>query len=219
MGSPRCWAAVAELASGKFITLEGGEGAGKSTLSRGLAAALQARGVDVVLTREPGGTPGADEIRELLVKGETGRWGLKTEALLFSAARLDHLERRIRPALAAGQWVICDRYYDSTYAYQVAARGLDPAFFDALVALVGFDTPDLTLILDLPPEMGLKRSRGATVQEDRYERMDLAFHTRVRAGFAARAAAAPARFVTIDATGQKAATLAAALNAIDTRLT
>jgi dTMP kinase len=143
------------MAQGRFITLEGGEGAGKSTLARGLGNALRARGRDVVLTREPGGAPGADAIRALLVEGEANRWSATEEALLFAAARLNHLTHTVRPALSRGAWVICDRYIDSTRAYQVGGGGLDGASIDALHKQIGADTPDLTLVLDTEPKAGL----------------------------------------------------------------
>src|SRR5262245_25763391 len=146
------------MVAGRFITLEGGEGAGKSTLSRGLAEALAAQGREVVTTREPGGAPGADAIRALLVSGEANRWSAMEEALLFAAARLNHLNQTIRPALARGAWVVCDRYYDSTRAYQVAAGGLAPAALDALNALIEAPAPDLTFVLDIDPAAG--RSEG-----------------------------------------------------------
>src|SRR5215813_4757582 len=140
---------------GRFITLEGGEGAGKSTLAHGLAEALRARGRDVVVTREPGGAPGADAIRALLVSGAANRWSAAEEALLFAAARLNHLTHTILPALARGDWVVCDRYYDSTRAYQVAAGGLAPSALATLNLLIEAPAPDLTLVLDIDPDLGL----------------------------------------------------------------
>jgi dTMP kinase len=187
------------MAQGRFITLEGGEGAGKSTLARGLGEALRARGHDVVLTREPGGAPGADAIRALLVEGDANRWSPTEEALLFAAARLNHLTHTIRPALARGAWVICDRYIDSTRAYQVGGGGLDGASIDALHQLIGADTPDLTLILDAEPALGLARSRGVHIGEDRFEKKGDAFHQRVRAAFLAIAAGEPRRCKVLDA--------------------
>jgi dTMP kinase len=200
--------------AGRFITLEGGEGAGKSTLLAGLNDALTARGVVVTTTREPGGTPAANDIRELLVRGAGERWSVLSEALLFAAARNDHLERLIRPTLAGGAWVISDRYMDSTYAYQVAGRGLPADTFDTLHRLIGALKPDLTLILDIDPENGVARSRGHASGESRFETMDAAFHARVRASFHALAAREPERCVVIDAAQDKPAVLAAALNAI-----
>ena len=185
--------------AGRFITLEGGEGVGKSTLAKGLALAIEASGQAVVTTREPGGTPGADQIRALLVTGESGRWSALTETLLFTAARNDHLERVIRPALARGDWVLCDRYTDSTHAYQAAADGVAAATVDALTALIVAPTPDLTIVLDLDPAIGLARAGSTAAGEARYEGRDVNFHRRVRAAFLARAVAAPARYAVIDA--------------------
>lgn len=185
---------------GRFVTLEGGEGAGKSTQARRLAAWLAGRGIDCLLTREPGGSPGAEDIRALLVTGEPGRWDAVTEALLMNAARRDHVVRTIRPALAAGRWVICDRFTDSTLAYQGHAGGVPLATLEALIAAAVEDTrPDLTLILDIAPEAGLVRTlRGSDGREARFERMGLAFHTAVRDGFRAIAASDPGRCQLID---------------------
>lgn len=205
------------MGEGRFITLEGGEGTGKSTLARGLAEALRAGGARVVVTREPGGAPGADVIRALLVSGETNRWSATEEALLFAAARLNHLNNTIRPAVARGDWVICDRYYDSTRAYQVAAGGLAPRVLDSLNLLIEAPAPDLTLVLDIDPAAGLARSRGAHAGEDRFERKDPSFHVRVREEFLAIAAREPDRCVVIDATQPKDAVLAAAIDAIEAR--
>ena len=169
-----------------FITFEGGEGSGKSTQIRGLAERLVAEGRDLLLTREPGGTPEAELIRSLLVSGDVARWTPKAEALLNYAAREQHLERVIRPALAQGKTVLCDRFMDSTRAYQGYAGGCDMAFIDALEqAVVGSTRPNLTLIFDLDPALGLARARnrGDHRSEDRYERKGLAFHQSLRAGF------------------------------------
>jgi dTMP kinase len=188
--------------AGRFITLEGGEGTGKSTLARGLGDALRTEGREVVLTREPGGAPGADAIRKLL----------------FAAARLNHLTHTIRPALTRGAWVICDRYYDSTRAYQVAAGGLDGEVLTALNALIGAQRPDLTLVLDVDPAAGLQRSQGRHAGEDRFEKKDADFHARVRAEFLAIAQREPKRCVLIDATQPAEAVLKQALSAIKARL-
>ena len=204
------------MALGRFITLEGGEGAGKSTLARSLAEALSERAA-VVVTREPGGAPGADAIRALLVSGDANRWSVTEEALLFAAARLNHLEHTIRPALERGDWVVCDRYYDSTRAYQVAAGGLAPAALDALNVLIHAPAPDVTLICDIDPEVGLARSRGVHAGEDRFERKDAAFHKRVRDEFLAIAKREPWRCEVIDAAQAPAEMLAAALAAIEAR--
>ncbi len=190
------------ITTGKLITLEGGEGAGKSTQAGLLAAELRATGIDVVTTREPGGSPGAEDIRGLLVAGDTGRWDPMCEALLHSAARRDHFVNLISPALERGQWVISDRFADSTMAYQGYGHQLEVEAIRELQRLViGNFTPDLTLILDLVPDTGLERAKGrqATAAEDRYERMDAAFHHRVREGFLAIARAEPGRCVVIDA--------------------
>jgi dTMP kinase len=189
---------------GRFITLEGGEGAGKSTQLRRLVSRLEAAGLTVVATREPGGSPRAEEIRALLLSPSGPKLGPTAEALLFAAARSDHLDRVIRPALARGEWVVCDRFFDSTRAYQGAAGGLEAGVLDDLERIaVGETRPDLTLILDLPPEIGLARAghrRGAQAEADRFEQEPLAFHARLREGFRAIAAADPTRCVLLDAT-------------------
>jgi dTMP kinase len=204
------------MAQGRFITLEGGEGAGKSTLARSLAEALSDR-ANIVVTREPGGAPGADAIRTLLVSGDANRWSVTEEALLFAAARLNHLEHTICPALERGDWVVCDRYYDSTRAYQVAAGGLAPAALDALNVLIHAPAPDVTLICDIDPQAGLARSRGAHAGEDRFERKDAGFHKRVREEFLAIAQREPWRCEIIDATKAPGEMLAAAIAAIEAR--
>ena len=171
---------------GLFITFEGGEGSGKSTQIRRLAERLKAEGRDVLATREPGGTPEAEAVRALLVSGDVARWTAKSEALLNYAAREQHLEQVIRPALAAGRIVLCDRFMDSTRAYQGHAGGCDLAFIAALEkAIVGGARPQLTLIFDLDPALGLARARdrGDHAAEDRYERKGLAFHKKLREGF------------------------------------
>jgi dTMP kinase len=183
----------------RFITLEGGEGAGKSTQVKRLAARLVERGHHVTLTREPGGAPGAEIIRNLLVTGEIGRWTPLAETLLHFAAREEHLTHTIRPALTRGDWVICDRFIDSTFAYQGVAQGLQRETIAALGKIVvGADMPGLTLILDLPVDVGLARAckRGG---EDRYERMGSAFHETLRHAFLDIAKAQPERCLVIDA--------------------
>lgn len=205
------------MAQGQFITLEGGEGVGKSTLARGLQAALSAR-AEIVLTREPGGAPGADAIRALLVQGDSNRWSPMEEALLLAAARLNHLTQTIKPALARGAWVICDRYYDSTRAYQVAAGGLNAATLDALNTMIQAPAPNLTLVLDLDPAAGVGRSRGASVGEDRFEKKGVGFHARVRAEFLAVAQREPKRCAVLDASQPADAVLAKALHEIEARL-
>jgi dTMP kinase len=192
--------------TGRFITFEGGEGAGKSTQIARLADALRARGETVVVTREPGGTPGAEEIRALFVQGGPGRWTVETDVLLVTAARADHVARLIRPALEAGQTVLCDRFVHSTLAYQGHGKGVA---VDQLLALHAFATgdlwPDLVLWLDLPVEVGLSRSTkrsaaqsAGNAVEQRFEQLGTGYHERVRAGFGALAAADP-RIVRIDA--------------------
>jgi len=184
-------------APARFIVFEGGEGAGKSTQVQRLADALRARGQVVVATREPGGSPGAEAIRGLLVSGDAERWTPKTEALLINAARADHLDRTIRPALANGQWVICDRFADSTLAYQGYGMGLDRAWLEDLRKRVVGDTePGLTLVFDLPVDVGL----GRAVASQRYEKMGRAFHETLRAAFQEIAKSADGRKrVVIDA--------------------
>lgn len=181
---------------GRFITLEGGEGAGKSTQARRIAAALAASGRPVLRTREPGGTPGAERIRDLLLGH--GPWDPVAEAMLHFAARREHVVRVIRPFLAAGGWVVCDRFADSTLAYQ-GAQGLERSVWARLadVALEGF-APDLTLMLDMPVEAGMARA-AARSGADRYERMGAAFHARVREAFLAIAVAEPGRCAVVDA--------------------
>lgn len=191
------------MAKGRFITLEGGEGAGKTTQIRVLAEALRGRGVPVLTTREPGGSPGAEEIRSLLVSGEPGRWDGMTELLLHFAARRDHLLRTLVPALDAGTWVLCDRFADSSMAYQGYGHGLGREVVERLSGIaIGSFRPDLTLILDLPVEAGMARTRGrlqGTGPEDRYERMETAFHERLRQGYLDIAAREPERCEVIDA--------------------
>jgi dTMP kinase len=210
-------------ARGRFITLEGGEGAGKSTQQRRLADWLRRGGREVVETREPGGSPGAEEIRTLLVTGTAGRWDAVTEALLHFAARRDHLRQTIEPALARGSWVVCDRFADSTMAYQGYGHGLGRAPVEALYALVvGSLQPDLTLVLDLPVAEGLARAGhrngGGTQQEDRYEQMDLGFHERLREGFHDIVAREPERCLLIDARDDEDAVAARIAAAVAARL-
>jgi len=187
------------MADGRFITLEGGEGAGKSTQVKRLGQALEASGVEVVVTREPGGAPAAEEIRELLVSGAVARWDAMTETLLHFAARRSHLADVVWPALDRGAWVISDRFADSTRAYQGVGQGLGDDTVKRIYAIVVGDfAPDLTLVLDLPVDIGLARAIGS---EDRYERMGMDFHESVRSAFLDIAAAEPARCAVIDAAG------------------
>ena len=190
----------------RFITLEGGEGSGKSTQVALLAERLRQHGIDVVTTREPGGTEGAEAIRALLVTGSTDRWSPAAEALLVNAGRADHVERLIRPSLAAGKWVVSDRYADSTMAYQGAGKGLSDASLGSLHHLAAADLwPDLTLVLDLPVEVGLGRAASRAGGEGRFEAHDADFHERVAQGFRDLAAAEPRRCRLIDATDEPAA--------------
>lgn len=186
--------------SGRFITLEGGEGAGKTTQIRLLAESLRARGAEVVTTREPGGAPGAEQIRTLLVEGEPGRWDAWSEALLHTAARRDHLRATVWPALEEGHWVLCDRFYDSTVAYQGYGHRLGVEAIEQLQTLVlGSFCPDLTIVLDLPVDSGLARAIGRGGAENRYERMDVGFHQRLRLGYLDIARRHDNRCVVIDA--------------------
>jgi dTMP kinase len=190
------------MTRGRFITFEGGEGAGKTTQVRLLAEALRAAGIQVVETREPGGSPGAEQIRELLIHGATERWEPMTEALLHFAARAEHLRHRVKPALEAGRWVLSDRFTDSTMAYQGYGLGLGREPVDRLRELVvGALDPDLTLILDLPVAEGLRRAAGRRDGGERYERMGRDFHQRLREGFLDIARREPGRCVVIDAGG------------------
>ena len=194
---------------GCFITLEGGEGAGKSTQIARLRTWLEGRGKTVVATREPGGSPGAEMIRKLLVEGPAERWDGVTEALLHFAARRDHLRMTVWPALKRGAWVISDRFADSTRAYQGYGHGLDVAMLERLYDVaVGDFRPDLTLILDLPIDVGLARAAARRGAETRYESLPIEFHQRVKAGFLEIAKREPKRCVVIDA-GQDIDTLAA----------
>jgi dTMP kinase len=204
---------------GRFITLEGGEGTGKSTQAKRLAEELKKRGHAVVLTREPGGSPGAEEIRKLLVEGRPDRWTPTSEVLLFLAARADHVARTIEPALAAGRWVVCDRFSDSTFVYQGIARELGVDKVKALQDCVfGPFEPDLTLVLDLDPGAGLTRVRGRGEGEERFEQFELAFHTRLREGFRAVALAEPDRCVLVDASGTPDDVAAVVWRVVDERL-
>ncbi len=207
------------MARGRFITFEGGEGVGKSTQARRLAERLRGGGLEVVVTREPGGSPGAEAIRGLLVQGAADRWSPMAETLLVYAARRDHIERLIAPALARGAWVVCDRFIDSTRAYQgLAADGplelirlLEAQVLDGL-------TPDLTLVLDLPAEAGLGRAAGRQDAETRFEDKGHGFHERLRAAFRAIAAEAPERCVLVDAAGPVEAVAERVLAAVEARL-
>jgi dTMP kinase len=204
---------------GKFITFEGGEGAGKSTQARMLKAALEARGREVVDTREPGGTPGAEEIRKLLVEGAPERWTAASETLLFLAARADHIARLIEPALAAGKWVISDRFSDSTIVYQGIARGLGLESVQRLsAAALGKFVPDLTLVLDVDPKAGLSRAGKRGANENRFERFGESFHMELRHGFREIAAAEPKRCALIDGEGSPEDVAASVWRVVEERL-
>ena len=202
--------------TGRFIAFEGGEGAGKSTQARLLAAVLAARGIDAVVTREPGGTPGAEAIRALLLDTAGDGWLPRAEALLFAAARADHVERLIRPALAAGQWVICDRFVDSSRAYQGAAGGLGDSDIVELHRIgSGGLLPDCTVLITVSPEVAAARLvRRDGTESDRIGGRPAAFHARVASAFAAFAAAEPARFATVNGDGTPETTHQAVLAAL-----
>lgn len=207
------------MTHGSFITFEGGEGTGKSTQVARLVERLRARDLEVVRTREPGGSQGAEEIRNLALNGDAGRWSPTTETLLMYAARSDHLERTIRPALEAGRWVVCDRFADSSRAYQGAGGGTPAEFIETLdAAIVGATQPDLTLVFDLPVEVGLERAFGRGLFETRFESKGLEFHERLRRGFLDIAAAHPERCVVIDADGDQDTVEARVWAAVEARL-
>lgn len=207
------------MTHGRFITFEGGEGTGKSTQVARLVKRLRARDLEVVQTREPGGSAGAEDIRNIALNGDAERWSPMTETLLMFAARSDHLERTIRPALGAGRWVVCDRFADSSRAYQGVGGGTPAAFIEALdAAIVGETQPDLTLVFDLPVSVGLERAFGRGLFETRFESKGLEFHERLRRGFLDVAARHPERCVVIDAEGDQDAVEARVWAAIEARL-
>ncbi|EEX11228.1 thymidylate kinase [Ruegeria lacuscaerulensis ITI-1157] len=183
---------------GMFLTFEGIDGSGKSTQARMLAEHLRLSGHEVVLTREPGGSPGAEEIRRLVLEGDPDRWSAETEILLFTAARRDHLERTIEPALAEGKIVICDRFADSTRMYQGLSRGDLRAIVDQLHQLMIRREPDLTLLIDMDPETGLARAKGRHGGEERFEDFGPDLQRRMRKGFLELAEEFPERFRVID---------------------
>jgi dTMP kinase len=204
---------------GKFITLEGGEGAGKSTQIARLADALRGAGIEVVTTREPGGSPAGERIRKLLVEGDPGSLAPMTEALLHFAQRAEHLAQTIRPALARGAWVISDRFADSTMAYQGYGHKLGRRTIETLYRLVcGSFKPNLTLILDLPVKIGLGRAAQRRGTETRYERMEIAFHERLRRAFRDIAKREPKRCAVIDATKDIDAVTAQIVQVVNSRL-
>lgn len=202
---------------GRFIAFEGGEGAGKSTQARLLAAALEAQGIACTVTREPGGTPGAEAIRALLLGLEGEGWNPRAESLLFAAARSDHVERLIRPALEAGRWVICDRFVDSSRAYQGGAGGLSDADVLELHRIgSGGLLPDRTLLVEIAPETAAARLKARDAgQADRIGGRDDAYHAAVAAAFARFAATEPARFALIDGNGDAQTVHAAVLQAVN----
>ena len=207
------------MSMARFITLEGGEGAGKSTQIKLLAASFAAAGLDHIITREPGGSDGGEAIRGLVVSGSVDRWNATTESLLFMTARYDHLETKIKPALASSQWVLCDRFYDSTYVYQGMAKNVGTAWLDQLYShLFGNFSPHLTLLLDLSPSVGLTRAdKRGNVAESRFEQMGHDYHERIRAGFLELASAHPSRIQVVDASQNAQAVHVAIITAINTR--
>ncbi|HZV83613.1 MAG TPA: dTMP kinase [Brevundimonas sp.] len=207
------------MTQGRFITFEGGEGTGKSTQATRLVDWLRARGLEVVQTREPGGSTGAEDIRNIALNGDAGRWSPMTETLLMFAARSDHLEKTIRPALEAGRWVVCDRFADSSRAYQGVVGGTPATFIEALDSAIVQETqPDLTLIFDLPVSVGLERAFGRGLFETRFESKGLEFHERLRAGFLDIAAKHHDRCVVIDAEGDLDTVEARIRDAVQARL-
>ena len=208
------------MTQGKFIAFEGGEGAGKSTQARLLAAALEARGIACVVTREPGGTPGAEAIRGLLLGTDGEGWHARAEALLFAAARSDHVERLILPAVAAGKWVICDRFVDSSRAYQGGGGGLSDAEVLELHRIGSRGLlPDLTLLVEVSPEVARSRAAARDVDgADRIGGRDEAYHAKVAAAFARFAEAEPQRFARIDGNGDAQAVHSAVLGALQSHL-
>ncbi|HEY1926248.1 MAG TPA: dTMP kinase [Caulobacteraceae bacterium] len=207
------------MSRGIFITFEGGEGAGKSTQVRRLAERLREQGREVVVTREPGGSTGAEAIRGLLVSGAADRWSPISEALMMNAARRDHIEKLIAPALARGEVVICDRFADSTRAYQGAAGGAPADLIAELEsAVVGDCWPDLTLVLDLPIEIGLARAADRGGAEARFEAKGAAFHTAIRQAFLDIAKAEPGRCVVVDATAPPEAVAETVWVAVEARI-
>jgi dTMP kinase len=197
---------------GRFITLEGGEGAGKTTQSGLLVEALTKRGLAVLRTREPGGSPGAELLRGLLLGGSID-WSPRAETLLHFAARSEHVAKTIQPALDGGTWVVCDRFFDSTQAYQGYGQGADRAFIAEQIRLLGI-SPDLTLVLDVPEPIAADRTRRRGGEADRYERLDPAFHARVRQGFREIATAEPWRCVLLDASDDIEAVHAAIMTVV-----
>ena len=205
--------------TGKFITFEGGEGTGKSTQARLLASHLEQSGMKILLTREPGGAPGAEQIRDLLVKGEPDRWSAMAEALLFNAARVEHWRQTIEPALNSGAHVVCDRFADSTMAYQGYVGGLTREAMAQLHRLaLGDARPDLTLVLDMPAKAGLARAAGRKDSENRFELKGENFHTRLREAFLDIARREPNRCIIVDASRAMDQVHSEVLHAVHSRL-
>lgn len=187
-----------DTTAGLFITFEGIDGSGKSTQCRLLAEALKSAGREVVLTREPGGSPGAEDIRRMVLEGDPDKWSAETEILLFTAARRDHLERTIEPALKAGKIVVCDRFADSTRMYQGLSRGDLRATVDRLHEMMIGREPDLTFLIDMDPATGLARAKGRQGTEERFEDFGLELQEKMRAGFLALSKEFPDRFCVLD---------------------
>lgn len=201
---------------GRLITLEGGEGAGKSTQAGLLANALVAQGVPVLRTREPGGAPAAEALRTLLLEGDVS-FCPQAETLLHFGARAEHVARTIRPALEAGTWVVCDRFYDSTMAYQGYGLGVDRGMIATLIGMVEVH-PDVTIVLDVSAQVAVERQVRRGMARDRYERLDVLFHQRVTAGFREIAKSAPKRCVVVNADGDEQATHATIMRLLANRL-
>ncbi|WDR05811.1 dTMP kinase [Devosia rhodophyticola] len=208
----------------RFITFEGGEGVGKSTQVKRLLARLESRSITAVRTREPGGTPRAEAIRSFILQGRSESWGAGAEAILFAAARLDHVKELVEPSLAAGKWVISDRFHDSTRAYQGLTGGVDDTLISALETLALDDhTPDMTVVLDMDPEIAFQRVEqraledGLVLTGDRFEKEDIAWHKRLRDGFLEIARANPERCVLISADQEVDSLEVAIWNAVQAR--
>ena len=203
------------MPQGRFITLEGGEGAGKTTQAALLEQTLAAQGMAVVRTREPGGSPGSEILRGLLIGGSVD-WSPKADTLLHFAARAEHVAKTIGPALRSGHWVVCDRFYDSTMAYQGFGQGADRGFIAEQIRLLGL-TPDLTIILDVPDSIASSRLRQRGGDADRYERLDADFHARVRSGFREIGVTDLSRCVILDGSGDEKAVHTDIMAAVWTR--
>jgi len=203
---------------GLFLSFEGIDGSGKSSQARGLASALERLGHSPLLTREPGGSPGAEEIRALVLQGDPDRWSAETELLLFTAARRDHLERTIDPALKAGRVVICDRFADSTRLYQGASRGDLRSMVDALHDLMIGREPDVTILIDADPQVALARAKSRATDEERFEDFGLPLQEKMRAGYLELAGQNPQRVIVIDGTRTEDDVASAVLTAVQPHL-